>query len=645
MSAIAGVFHFDGAGPAMEQVKRMTTHMQQRGPDGISHWSGPGIALGYCQLCTTPESLHEKQPLQNESGTAVLVFAGRVDNRQDLRTDLLSHGCMLRDDTDAELVLKAWEIWRDDAPDRIIGDFAYFVWDVQQRTLFGARDVAGNRALYYACGDGWFAFASETRALIASGLVQPHFNEFSILDFISVEYDRFDEKATLFRDISKLPLGHGITVKPGAVRTMRYWFPENNPGLVFSSRDEFNEAFMGVFRESVSCRLRATGPVGACLSGGMDSSSIVGLISKEFSESFSSPLRTYSLIDADRDNCLDWPYIQSMQGCSNIESTVIASDLTNEECRALLEEMNLSDSPHETGDRLTDLIIARRAEKDGCKVLLDGMAGDYLFLTPEHSLEYIFRLRLFHLLPDVIRAHYRHNLPGVWSDILKKTMRPLVPIKLLEKYRSRLDQQRSRTAREEGNNMQFIPAAMADPWLESRSKLLKHWEHARGNDAQKTAEQLWLLSPMVSFAYECKDALSGRHRIEQRGPFSDRRMMEFAIAMPLEAKLSRGSFKNTLRENMADILPARILARKTLGGHPGWKFAEQLARYCAANNPDLLAKPLHDNRYSYLVNAPMLSRLLGDYSGSSAKDDGEDLLRLAVLFEWIHTVEKEHQPD
>ena len=637
MSAIAGVFYFDGAGPAIEQVKRMTTHMQARGPDGISHWSGPGIALGYCQLCTTPESLHEKQPLMNESGTAVLVFAGRVDNWQDLRSELLSSDSILRDDTDAELVLKAWEVWQEDSPDRIIGDFVYFIWDVQARRLFGARDVAGNRALYYTSGNGWFAFASETRALIASGLVAPAFNEFSILDYISVENDRIDQFASIYRDICKLPLGHAICMEKGRLTVTRYWHPEKLSPLVFSSQSECEKSFREILFEATRCRLRSTSKVGACLSGGIDSSSVAGLACKIYSKKGSEYLHAYSLVQADRSKCADWPYIRRMQKTPNLISNIISSDFSDQQCQMLLDELPAMATPYELSDRLTDRLIAEQASSDGCRVLLDGMAGDMLFLTPEHSLEYVFRHHMYRHLPDVIFAHYRHGISGLWTSIFKKTLRFALPAQVMSKYRKSLDKLRMQDALKKNGKFQYLPQALAPAYIERTNALIEYWEKLRSNNPLIPAEQLWLLSPMVSFAYESKEAMMGRKHIEQRGPFSDRRVMEFAFRMPMEAKLSLCWFKHTLRGSMSGILPPEVRQRHAVGGHPGWKFMERLAEYCIINAPAIWQGTLNSKTYSHLINAERVRENFGNFSINHDPANKIDMLSLAVIFYWMHT--------
>ena len=344
MSGIAGIVHFDGAPIAPGLIEKMTSAMAQRGPDSIDHRVHGSVALGQCMLRTTPESLEEHQPLCNEDERLVLVMDGRVDNFEELRRELLGRGALLRDRSDAELVLRAYEVWDEDCPDRIIGEFVFFIWDARQRRLFGARDAAGTRHFYYHAGNGWFAFASEIKGLLALGRIEPRLNESRLLDYLVDEFDRDDEIGTFYQGIDRMPAGHAMSVTDQGVKTWRYWNPQNLPAMKFASPEECAEAFLEQLRVAVKCRLRSVGPVGAMLSGCMDSSSIVGLISKEFRSELPQPLKTFSLIREDRENCPDWHAIREMLKDDWLDPVIITSALSSEVCRAYIDNIkNLND--------------------------------------------------------------------------------------------------------------------------------------------------------------------------------------------------------------------------------------------------------------------------------------------------------------
>ena len=161
MSGIAGIINFDGKPVEPGQIEKMTSAMDHRGPDGINHWVNDSVALGQCMLQTTPESLEEHQPLANENESLVLVMDGRVDNWQELRVKLLGKGAILRDRSDAELVIRAYEIWGGECLQHIDGDFALVIWNTIKREVFCARDRMGNRPLYCWRKENTFVFSSD----------------------------------------------------------------------------------------------------------------------------------------------------------------------------------------------------------------------------------------------------------------------------------------------------------------------------------------------------------------------------------------------------------------------------------------------------------------------------------------------------
>ena len=161
MSGIAGIIHFDGKPVEPGLIEKMTSAMAHRGPDGIHHWVKGSVALGQCMLRTTPESLEEHQPLTNEDESLVLVMDGRVDNWEELRRELLARGAVLRNRSDAELVLRAYETWGRDCLAHIDGDFALVIWDARRREAFCARDRVGNKPFHYQLQGETFVFASE----------------------------------------------------------------------------------------------------------------------------------------------------------------------------------------------------------------------------------------------------------------------------------------------------------------------------------------------------------------------------------------------------------------------------------------------------------------------------------------------------
>jgi asparagine synthase (glutamine-hydrolysing) len=167
MSGITGLYNLDGRPADDLLLRRMAAAIEHRGPDGIRYWVNGPVGLGHLMLQSTPESAHEKQPLANGDATLCLTLDGRVDNRSELRHGLESRGFSPRDDSDAELVLRAYECWGEGCPNRLLGDFAFAIWDAGKRQLFCARDHVGVSPFYYHRSASLFAFGSEIRSLLA----------------------------------------------------------------------------------------------------------------------------------------------------------------------------------------------------------------------------------------------------------------------------------------------------------------------------------------------------------------------------------------------------------------------------------------------------------------------------------------------
>lgn len=635
MSALAGIVFFDQGSVPTALVERMTAAMAHRGPDGIRHRQVGNAAFGLCLLHTTPESVHECQPLLLEDGRGLLVFAGRIDNRTQLTKDLVAKGHMPCDDTDAELLLRAWYCWQERCTDHVIGDFVFFVWNAATHQLFGARDVTGVRHCYYAVGDGWFAFASEMNALFASGLVERRLNEDFLYDYLSDEYERIDGHCSWFKQVQRLPHAHAISVTAGGQRCWRYWQPENQPQRQSASLQECREGFLEVLTEATRCRLRSNGPVGLMLSGGVDSSSIAGLIGKRLGNCLTQPLQTYSLIRQAREQCLDWPHIQTMLADNpGFSPTIIDSNLSEAWCLQLLEDIQHYDSPQPIAEALVHIVLAKAANQRGCRVLLEGFAADTLFLSPETSLERAFKYHLWQQLPAIMASWRNHHVAGLPLSLLRLMLRESTPQPVRTRW-----QQLNRTRRlvaELENSMteSLLPAATARDYIQRRQTQRQSLDADVNAKRPMAPELCLLLRPMLAYAYEVNEILCGQHQVELRGPFSDRRVLEYVFAMPIEAKFSRGWTKALLRECMTGIIPDSVRLRTIIAGHPGWEFSETLIRHWRAAAPGFWRAPHSGGQIERLLDPAALGNL---YHNSDDYWTALRVMKLAVLWRWLHT--------
>ncbi len=272
MSGIAGIIHFDGAPVAPGLVESMTGAMAHRGPDGIDHWAKGSVALGQCMLRTTPESLEEHQPLTNEDESLVLVMDGRVDNWEELRRELLARGAVLRNRSDAELVLRAFETWGRDCLPHIDGDFALVIWDARRREAFCARDRIGNKPFHYHWDGRTFSFASELHAILALPWVREELNEGMVAEFLANEWHSRDE--TFWQGVLRLVAAHRMVVDARGPRSEQYWEPDLEATMPCTSDDEHAEYYRALFTDVVRRMSRSSQPLACEVSGGLDSSAI-----------------------------------------------------------------------------------------------------------------------------------------------------------------------------------------------------------------------------------------------------------------------------------------------------------------------------------------------------------------------------------
>ena len=524
MSGIAGIIHFDGKPIEPGLIEKMTSAMAHRGPDGINHWVKGSVALGQCMLRTTPESLEEHQPLTNEDESLVLVMDGRVDNWEELRRELLERGAVLRNRSDAELVLRAYEVWGEECPDRIIGEFVLFIWDARQRRLFGARDAAGTRHFYYHANNGWFGFASEIKGLLALERIEPRLNESRLLDYLVVQFDRDDEVGTFYQDINRMPAGHAMRATERGSRAWRYWSPGSLPAMAFGSLDECAEGFLGQLRIAVKCRLRSVGPVGAMLSGGLDSSAIVGLISKEFRDELRQPLCTFSLIRHDRENCSDWLSVRAILKKDDwIKPTIITSVITGDVCRSYLDGIQNLTEPFALSQGFTDSLVFEAARANGCRVVLDGMASDLLFYSLGDSLDCIIRRKMFSHIPDILAAYRRHGIKSGLRRLASKSLRAATPEGMLAVYRRLREIAGDKRNEIPQDLTQLLHRKTATQFLATRQSQRQRAGADVRQDNDQIAHARNFTTGLLSFAHEVNGQIALSKGVEPRSPFSDRR--------------------------------------------------------------------------------------------------------------------------
>jgi asparagine synthase (glutamine-hydrolysing) len=530
----------------------MTDLISHRGPDGCGHWFDGAIGLGHKMLYSTPESLHERQPAVAATGELVVTADARIDNRGELIAGLRLNGNAKEQITDAELILKAYEKWGERCPGKIIGDFAFAIWDSANRCLFCARDALGIKPFYYYSDSQKFLFGSELRQIFAEPSVQHEPNEGMIAEYLACELASQEE--TLYRGIFRLPPGHSLLVGPLTLRKERYWDIDPSQTLGCKSDGDYAEQFLALFKETLRSHLRSYRPVGIYLSGGLDSSSIVALAQSLYRDGLvAGPgIEAFALVFPGL-ACDESAYIEEVVKMWGLKCNVTVPDRQD---TALYAEQacRYRDLPDYPNAAILNFLrpITRQ---QGVRVLLTGLGGDeWLTGSYYHHADLLRKLKIL----DAIRQiRTDATVPGVVFPsfpFLRLGLWPLLP-------------QGARHAIKKVLRRQDMPPLWVNPQFARRNRLI---ERLRGGDAkikfaslaQRDLHQS-LNSGWHSHLSEIEERSAAWFGLEQRHPFNDRRIVEFAFSLPEEQRWRRDQPKFILRQAMVKYLPEVIRQRRT----------------------------------------------------------------------------------
>ncbi|MBI5411262.1 MAG: asparagine synthase (glutamine-hydrolyzing) [Nitrospirae bacterium] len=545
MSGILALWNLDGQPIDRRLLRRLTDVIAHRGPDGAGVWIRGAVALGHRMLYTTPESLREKQPLCDETDNLCLTLDGRVDNRKELRADLEGKGLLLRTDTDAELVLRAYDCWGEDCPKHILGDFAFVIWDGRNRQFFCARDPLGIRPFYYYHDDRLFLCGSALRQILEHPAVRREPNEGIIGEYLADTITSSEE--TLFRNVVRLPPAHSLTVSRIRMSMTRYWNVDLLRELRYQTNEAYAEQCFDILKEAVLCRLRSQGPVGADLSGGLDSSSVVGMVQTLFREGAAPDpgFETFSLTFPAYE-CDESPYIKDVVGLWAVKSNALRP--AEPTLYAITQEIRRHlGFPAHPNYSMFDSTLALARDK-GIRVVLTGLGGDdWLGEGFPPYADLLRQGKWWDLIEEIRKGS---SAIGAFSTF-KQFLSPLFPQPVHRTYAWAV-------------RRNDVP-----PWIDSRFARRIHLverlrkspaEQPFSSYAQRDVCRAGMGGGLVH-SWELVDRSSSSFGIESRHPFADRRFVEFALALPPEQRYKREQVKVVLRHAMRDRLPARVRER------------------------------------------------------------------------------------
>jgi asparagine synthase (glutamine-hydrolysing) len=617
MCGIAGLVATDGHGIEREAVQRMSNALAHRGPDGqgfmlASHHAGQMrhtfmprvdaggdleaviVGLGHRRLAILDLSDRGLQPMATEDHRTWLVFNGEIYNYRELRAQLESSGHRFQTTTDTEVLLHSYVEWGDDCLQHIDGMFAFAVWDSERSRLFCARDRLGIKPFYYARPSGGFAFASEIKALVSVRGCEPRADDEAVTAFLVHGNCDFGER-TVFKGIHALPAAHSLSLTlDGTLLIRQFWTPR----LHATSRPT-DDTHIQRLRESLTATMRrhliSDVKIGSCLSGGLDSSAVVGLIGQiqgedpaaasAVGERLNTFTSCYNLKAFD-----EREYALGVAGRIGAESHLVfpsAHDFWSDFERIAWHQ----DMPFGSLSFYAQWRVMRAAKEAGVKVLLDGQGGDEVF-GGYAKFRYAY-------LAGLLRAGRLPTATREFTGMLRQGDRYVLDVR---------------------NGFRYLPASvrrvlqldsllkevLIPDWRQATSTestpATRLWRYARTSRADSRPSLLTRIQmddismDTLPQLLRMEDRSSMAFSLEARVPLLDHHVVQFGLSLPDHLKINNGWSKFAMRQAIRGLVPESVRLRKTKLGFAApdrrWLSVDLRSEIAA-----LLARPLRCGRY------------------------------------------------
>jgi asparagine synthase (glutamine-hydrolysing) len=587
--------------------------VKHRGPDGegwkvFASPAGP-VALGHRRLAIIDVSDVGLQPMTDPSRRWWLIFNGEIYNYLELREQLRQSGYSFRTQTDSEVLLAGYIRWGEEVLERLIGMFAFVIWDDWERRLFVARDRFGIKPVYYLAGSGGVAFASEIKQLRGLPGESGRMNLRRVYDFLATGMaDHTGE--TLYADIKQLRPGECVLLDlargaPAADLPIRRWYRVPAPGTIELSEQEAGERFRALLAESVRIHLRSDVPVGSCLSGGLDSSSIVCLMAG-FLDQEGKGARVRSISACYGEKSVDErPFIDAVAEQAHCDPAYVYPQ--PQDAVALAERITWhQDEPYGSTSIFAQWSVFAEAKRRGIKVMLDGQGADEQLAGYHGGFSYHYaglvrELRFAALIRTMLERRRYHGLPV--RQQLRMFVVPLLPpavVRFLRAPRAQAIVQRNWLGSDAFDRIDRSRGALDVALEESELGPIKNI-----GDLCVAMTQASNLGMLLHW----EDRNSMAHGIEARVPFLDHRLVEFSIGLGSHHKIVGGDTKRVLRRGMEGILPETVRTRRDKLG-----FSTPETEWFRGPLRPAIESGIEETlqRYPDLLNAQATRALVGD---------------------------------
>jgi asparagine synthase (glutamine-hydrolysing) len=581
MCGISGIFDLSGRGHIDEHLlSRMTNTLRHRGPDGEGYFVAPGIGLGHRRLAII-DIAHGQQPMFNEDRTVCVVFNGQIYNYRLLMDDLVSRGHRFRTNCDTEVIVHAWEEWGEACVDKLRGMFAFAVCDLNRKVILLARDRLGKKPLYYTVIDGReFLFASELKALMEHPRASRNLDPEAVDCYFAYGY--VPDPRTIYQGIFKLPPAHTLLIRAGeaSCSPTRYW--RLSTKTADCTEADAVRFLRGKLDESVRIRLMSEVPLGAFLSGGVDSSGIVATMARHTA----SPVKTFSLgFETDPGSEL----VHARRIAARYATDHIEEEINIDPVSSYLEQAAIFDEPFADSSSIPTLEVSRLARRR-VTVALSGDAGDEVFAGYRRYRMHAATEKVRSIMPLGLRRTTFGTLSAVYPKLdwapqwlrAKTTLGELAAssaagyfhtvCKLRDDLRLRLYSQVMHRAIAGRHASDIVVDAMRE---------------ADCSDPVTGAQYVDVQTYLPGDILTKVDRASMSVSLEVRTPMLDHELVEWAFRLPTRLKLYDHEGKYVLKRALEPVVSRENLYRKKQG------FTTSLAQHFRGNGTVALRQALY----------------------------------------------------
>lgn len=573
-------------------LEKMCEAMLHRGPDSDGVYSEDDMGMGIRRLKIIDLETGD-QPIHNENHNLWIVFNGEIYNYKELRSDLIKKGHSLYTKTDTEVILHLYEEYGNDCVNYLRGMFAFAIWDSDKKRLFLARDRVGIKPLYYSFNNGRFLFASELKAILKDSSVS------RMLDLESLEYYLtflyIPAPFTIFKSINKLPPGHTLVMEGGVIKVRRYWKLDFGQEKI-ETEDYYSERIKELLKEVTRLHMISDVPIGALLSGGLDSSTIVALMSKltnypikTFSIGFEEKFSSYNELEFSRQ-------IAKQFGTEHREF-IIKPNIVE----TLPKVINHLEEPFADSSAILNYLICQEARKF-VTVGLTGIGGDEIFGGYPRYLGLMIDEK-YQRVPRFLRA----GLSRLSGFIPQTTDSQNIGGRLSRFLKASCETENQRYL----SWLTYFDPLMKSQLLNQPIKVGKYihndyLDEEESGDSLNRASYLDINTYLVDDLLIMADKMSMANSFELRVPLCDHKLMEFCSSIPFSVKLKNLKLKSLFKKTIEGVLPQEIIDKRKQG------FMVPLADWLKDDLKDFVKDALSEeavNRRGYF-NSDYVAKIL-----------------------------------